>query len=451
MTFSLPYSRKKRYLSGIDWVVGAMNHDAQQAGGSGAISQAVLEIQGHIDTQTLRNAIEKVSLRFPIIHGRVARDWLNLAPYWQYPKQSPPNHLALQTITLPDVTDPASDTQAHDALVTHANQKLTGKNQHLRFLLIHQGQSRTHLGMVFDHRLLDAYGAEAFLRLINLAWQDKLEEVASQISPTYPAQLDHWLRRFKSGKVLTGLFHEIKTRSVAALAMPEKGEKRSVKFVHEQLTVEQSEAFSKIAADEIRVPIILPAAAARAMDAMRQTFPTFPLPGDHLLLFTSVTQRQPGREIESLFFNPFAFLGFWADIKPALPVGELALSFRDQLFDYMKQNVPAAMLDASALGRIFPLSLVSKISKDIGKGRLCSLYFACLRETGFPQNTFMGKPVNNLFHTPLAFCPPGINLCMTWHQQHFNLVLSYVQNTMTDAQAKKMLRVFKASLLAAAD
>lgn len=443
MTFSLPYSKKKRYLTGIDWVVGAMDHDARIAGGSGAISQAVLDIQGHIESAALQDAIEKVSQRFPLIHGRVARDWLNLAPYWKYPRQSPASALQLTTLTL----DEHQNEEAHEALVAHANTPLAHDREHLRFLLIHQGPSRTHLGMVFDHRLLDAFGAEAFLHLINLAWQDQLETVAAHVKVTEPAQLDHWPRRFKSGKVLTGLFHEMKNRTVAALQMPAQGRPRKVKFMHDQLTQEQSQAFSKIASQEIRAPIILPAAAARAMDAMRQTFPTFPLTGEHLLLFTSVTQRQPGREMESLFFNPFAFLGFWADFKPALKIRELANAFRDQLFEYMKLNVPAAMMDASALGRIFPLSLVSRISKDIGGGRLCSLYFACLRETGYPNTTFMGKPIHNLVHTPLAFCPPGLNLCMTWHNNHFNLVLAYVENTMSDAQATQMLATFKASLL----
>lgn len=447
MNFSLPYSRKKRYLTGIDWVVGAMDHDARNAGGSGAISQAVLTLQGNIDAEQLLASIEKVSQRFPLIHGRVARDWVNLAPYWKHPKHAPAHALKLQTLTLND----DDHAKAHDALVAHANAPLAGKHQHLRFLLIHQGQAVSHLGMVFDHRLLDAFGAEAFLRLIDLASQDKLEDVASQVQLTQAAQLDDWANRFKSGKVLTALFHEMKHRTVAALAMPAKGHKRQVKFLHEQLTAEQSDAFSKIAGEEIRVPIILPAAAARAMDAMRQTFPQFPLQGEHLLLFTSVTQRTPGREIESLFFNPFAFLGFWADVKPALSLRELANSFRDQLFEYMKKNVPAAMLHASALGRIFPLSLVSKISKDIGGGRLCSLYFACLRETGFPQATFMNHPVLNLFHTPLAFCPPGVNLCMTWHNHHFNLVLAYVESTMTDEQATHMLATFKDSLLHESD
>lgn len=444
MSFSLPYSKKRRYLTGIDWVVGAMDHDARKGKGAGAISQAVLDVTGPLDPVALREAIEKVSQRFPLIHGQVSRDWLNLAPYWKQPTRSPTNALELRVVEAQDTTT------AHDILTTHVNTPLKDRTTHLRFLLIHIGQERSLLGMVFDHRLLDAWGAEAMLRLIDLAHQGKLEDIAANVRTTEPAHLDHWTRRFASGKILTDLFHDMKNRSVTALKMPASHQSRQVKFVHESLTPEQSADFASRVGQEINVPIMLPSAAARAMDAMRQTFNPPPLQGEELLLFTTVTARSPGKETENLFFNPFAFLGFWADAKNPLGLRELAQSLRDQMFDYMRQNVPAAMHDAAALARIFPHAWVSHFSKAIGRGRLCSLYFACVRDTGFTQSTFLGHTVNNLTHTPLAFCPPSLNLCMTWHAGHFNLVLAYVENVMTDQQARAMLDRFKASLLVCA-
>ena len=70
----------------------------------------------------------------------------------------------------------------------------------MRFLLIRQGAGRSRLGMVFDHRMLDAWGAEAFLRLLDETWRGRLEEIAPQIRQTEPAHLDHWGRRFEGGR-----------------------------------------------------------------------------------------------------------------------------------------------------------------------------------------------------------------------------------------------------------
>ena len=105
------------------------------------------------------------------------------------------------------------------------------------------------------------------------------------------------------------------------------------------------------------------------------------------------------------------------------------------------------MEDAAALGRIFPRPLVAKVINSMFKGRMCSFYFACLKESGFPEKKFMGRDVVNLVHTPLAFAPPGLNLCMTWYGDHFNLVLSYLDGAIEDSVAREIVRAFKTSLV----
>ena len=83
----------------------------------------------------------------------------------------------------------------------------------------------------------------------------------------------------------------------------------------------------------------------------------------------------------------------------------------------------------------------------LGGGRMCSLYLACLRESGFPGATFLGVPLEDLTHTPLALAPPGINLCLTSFRGAFNLVLSYIEGALGDATARGMVAEFKASLV----
>jgi len=77
---------------------------------------------------------------------------------------------------------------------------------------------------------------------------------------------------------------------------------------------------------------------------------------------------------------------------------------------------------------------------------ICTLYFACLRDTGFPGPTFLGLPVDDLLHTPRAFFPPGLNLCMTWFRGRFNLVLSFVEGALSPAAARAILDQFKSLL-----
>src|SRR6202034_3229793 len=83
LSFSLPYSRTRRYLTGIDWIVGALDFSARGAIGLGGFSQAIIEVDGTITQNDLRAALDQISERIPLVHGRVARDWINLAPYWK--------------------------------------------------------------------------------------------------------------------------------------------------------------------------------------------------------------------------------------------------------------------------------------------------------------------------------------------------------------------------------
>jgi hypothetical protein len=444
LKLAIPYSRKRRYLTGIDWVLGAMDHLARKSTGIGAISQAVLELEGRLDDNRLRAALGAISEKLPIVHGRVARDLVNFAPFWKVPGSVAGRAIALEVIDLP-----ADAIERSNALLDdHANAPFPSESVHVRFLLIRLGGERSRLGMVFDHRLFDAFGAETFLRLIDETDRGNLAEIAPRIRVTAPAELDRWAHRFKSGRQLIDVMYPLNEKEICALQAPARGSHRRVRFVQERLSSEESARFDLRAGEESIVQILLPSAAARALLAFREVFPSSPQPGEQYLVFTSANQRAAGQEWESLFFNQFSFLMFTAphDPKAAAP-SELATLLRDQLFELMKQNIPGKMLDASALWRIFPHWVVSRIMNTLGKGRMCSMYFACVREGGYPGKTFLDLPLRDLTHEPLAFFPPGMNICMTQFAGRYNIVLSYVDGVLKDDEAKRIVQSFKMLLL----
>jgi hypothetical protein len=443
LSFSIPYSRRRRYLTGIDWLMGGMHHSALRFTGVGALSQAILDLDGSLPETPLRSALDQISARLPILHGRVARDWLNLAPYWKLPRRAGGNPISLRVVDLP--SDAAAEAQR--LLADHVNQPLAPPSDHLSFLLIRLGNQRSRLGMVFDHRLFDAIGAESFLRLIDQTWQGNLDQIAPKVKLTEPAHLDHWSRRFRSGKLLNAGLLKLAEREVCALKMPAAESSPRVRFCHASLTIEQTERFRQRAAAECGMPILLPSAAARAVLSLQHAIPIMPLPGQQYLVFTSASTRAAGQEWESLFFNHLSFLPFSIDVDPPQSPTALVLKLRDQLFEQMRQGIPAALQDASALVRICPHWLGSRSMGRMFKGRLCSFYFACLRETGFPERTFLGLPAVDLIHTPTAFAPPGMNLCMTTFGDRFNLVLSYLDGVLEDSAAAAMMGHFKSLLV----
>jgi len=443
LTWSLPYSRNRRYLTGMDWILGALDHGARKRIGLGGFSQAILDLDGDLTPEILLPALNQISRRFPLIHGRVARDWLNLAPYWKIPHTTDSPPIPLKIVDLPE-----SDTVAAERLFDdHVNKPFDSESQHLRFLLIRLGRRRSLLGMVFDHRLLDAFGAESLFRLIDLTFRGQLDEFAPLVSQTEPAHLDHWKRRLTSGRTLNHFLYRLNQRTVNALQMPPEGFTRRIKFLHDSLTLEETADFNRRAVEEIGIPMTLPSAAARAIAAMQHAIPSPPLPGQDWLLFTSASARLPGQEWEKLFFNQFSMMTFSSESNSTNPPPQIALTLRDQIFEQMKLQIPFAMQDAGALGRICPHWLGSRLMRLLCHGRFCSFYFACLRDTGFPTNSFLNLPVKNLYHKPLVFAPPGLNICMTTFAGRFNLVISYVEDALSDAVAGRILREFKVLLL----
>ena len=138
---------------------------------------------------------------------------------------------------------------------------------------------------------------------------------------------------------------------------------------------------------------------------------------------------------------------FSSESKSTDSPSQIALALRDQVFEQMKLQIPFTMQDAGALGRICPHWIGSRLMRLLCDGRFCSFYFACLRDTGFSGESFLGLPVTNLYHKPLVFAPPGLNICMTTFAGRFNLVISYVDDALIEDAALRILTEFKSLLL----
>ena len=443
MSFSLPYSRRRRYLTGIDWSIGTLDFMTRRATGIGNHSQVVLELLGRLPPDRLRRTLDRLSSRFPLLYGRVARDIVNLAPYWRIPSSSASHRIPLKITQLPaDANDSA------DALFSqYVNTPLAGPTDHLRFLLVHLGDKWSRLGMVFDHKLLDAFGAESFLHLIHETWRGHLDSVAPRIGQTEPAHLDHWPRRFLGGQIINRFRVRLSDREVAGLPIPFARHPRSVRFVHDSLTPQQADRFAGWAGEECGVPILLPSAITRAVMAIRPALAVASPSGSQYLVAVSVDARAPDRKWEDLFFNHLSFLGFSLPTDSTDSLASWTASLRDQFFDQVKQGVPAAFQDATMLTRICPQWLGARIAKLPFRGRVCSFYFTCLRDSAFNQETFLGLRVTNLLHTPRVPPPPGLGFGMTFFRGRMNLVFSYLEGLLDDVSARDVLRRLKSLLL----
>ena len=157
MRISLPYSRNKRYLTGIDWMISALDHLTRKSTGAGTASQIVLQLDSAISENDLKNSLRQFAYEVPVLSGRSARD-LNLAPYWRIPAET--------TRRVPEVSI-HRPTSSRACLAEAVNTSLLDRNEYMAFHILRQKDTNEHfLAMTFDHRLLDARDAETFFDTI---------------------------------------------------------------------------------------------------------------------------------------------------------------------------------------------------------------------------------------------------------------------------------------------
>jgi hypothetical protein len=162
---SIPSSRKKHYLTGIDWIVHGFDYMNRRATGAGNMFQIVLELEGVPAEHAVRDALEHFMAKFPVLSGKKRRDY-NLAPYWKLPSRARKTPLRLNVHHLENCEG------VSNILERATNTPFASKWEHVVFHLIY-GEENSHFAATFDHCLFDAHGAEAFLRMFQQEWEKK--------------------------------------------------------------------------------------------------------------------------------------------------------------------------------------------------------------------------------------------------------------------------------------
>ncbi len=141
-------SKRKRYLSGSDWVINTFDHMMKARTCAGNISQVVLQFDSVLDEDKVRTHVSRFVNQFPVLQGSVGRD-LKLAPYWRIPRRG--GHEV--TFVVQHVDDRLSGSAFLPFLEQSANTAFRDHNDHLAFHLF-IGHERSMLAVTFDHRIL---------------------------------------------------------------------------------------------------------------------------------------------------------------------------------------------------------------------------------------------------------------------------------------------------------
>lgn len=434
MKVRVPYFKTKRYLTGIDWVVGTLDHMTRRSVGRSNASQIVLELETTLPESRLREALNRFTPQFPVLNGHPSRD-ITLCPCWKFPGPGAVKPARIEVLRL---DAGASRQDVLDALAGAVNAPFAGDEEHLVFHLVHIGDRRSFAVMTFDHRLFDARGAESFLDLFQRSQGEDVRERMGRIALTEPAHLDDWKNKFESGRHLNRVVRALSQAKPAFFPRPPGTDDRPFQFGVFHFGAAASKTIVDSAYREAGYLMVMPYILALVIQLLHRAFVRKGIVAPDYVISVSLDLRQPERVDRDLFFNHVSFLFFRVPSDIVSRRRDLLDSVKRQMYEQVKSGFPQHLAEASMLMRILPQSVLARIVRMPLKGEFASFGFSFVGKSAYTSAEFLGTRVRNLFHMPIMPVPPGIGVVVNEFQGGLNAVLSQVEGMLSDADVREI-------------
>ncbi|MFA5072981.1 MAG: hypothetical protein WC539_03690 [Nitrospirota bacterium] len=421
-------SKRKRYLSGLDWAINTLDYAMKSATCSGNMSQIVLLFDSRIDEEKLRASLNQVVSQLPVLNGHVARD-LKLAPYWNIPAA------ARKDVSLFVHThDFLTADELLPLLTESANSAFQDDTDHIAFHFF-TNASRSALAMIFDHRLLDARGAESFLFFLERSLKGQLPSGDGAF--TSSCELTNWKRKFLAGKTINRRVIALSKSLPRSLQIPENKKSR---FLYRLLAFNEQETaiIYDRAYQEAGYLMESPFFLAVLTQSMHELMLHKSGDGSSYVIPVTIDLRQGTDSLAEIFFNHFSFLFYQVPVHAAENRKELIDLFKQQMYDQIKTGFPRDLAEASLLTRIVPLGVLGRLFSAPFKGKIATFAFSHLGKSAYQSTGFLDSTITDFFHMPRVPMPPGIGFFSNIYKGRLNLVISYLEGMLTNTEMRML-------------
>jgi len=434
MSISLPCRHDRRYLTGVDWIIGVLDRMTKRVAGAGNTSQILLELDGVVDGSRLRETLSAFAAQFPVLSGRPSRDRLNLAPFWKIDREA-----GRCAVEIPPAQTNVES--AITALCRASDAPFATERDHLVFRLVHAGHDRSCLGMIFDHRLFDARGAEMFFdRLAGFAAGDVTPPPPELVCPVREARLEDWAAKFSSGRNVTRAIRACASVRPAAIPLP--AGVRGFQYHFQMLDPEQSRRLTETAFSLSGFPVKLPCLLAMAVRAVDGLFAARGQAPGHFLVPVSIDRRAACADSQTLFFNHISFLHFLLPRRDIVSLEGLVQTLTRQMYEQTKDRLPEDFEETMFLMRILPVGVLASFSQRLFAGNFGTFAFSFLGETACRSREFLGHRILNILHAPRVSTPPGLGIFLNEFDGRINVTVSSLEGLLTTDEAAGLARHF---------
>ena len=425
-------SKRKRYLSGSDWVINTFDHMMKARTCAGNMSQVVLQFDSPLDENELRTQVSRFVNQFPVLQGSVGRD-LKLAPYWRIPSKG----IHEVTFVVHRADDRMSGREFRTFLEKSANTAFRDDNDHLAFHLF-TGRERSMLAMTFDHRILDARGAELFLDLFQASLNKGAPRVSGDIAFASSSALTQWSKRFLAGRNVNRRIMTLsKTSTPEALPLP-LGADRCYRYHLLSFNEKETAGIYERAYSEAGYLMESPYLLSVIVQSMRELFKSRQMTGASYLVPVTMDLRPGLDPLQEVFFNYVSYLFYQIPVPEVDDRKGLIALLKQQMYDQVKSGFPKDLVEASLLTRIAPLSVLGKLLHLPMKGKMATFVFSHLGKSSYQHPGFMGKRIANMFHMPRVPVPPGLGFFSNYYNKRLNMVISSLDGLLSDGEVRML-------------
>ncbi len=417
-------SKRKRYLSGPDWVINTLDYAMKASTCAGNMSQVALVFDAPVDPEEVETRLDRFVRRFPVVAGRIRRD-LKLAPYWKIPA-SVKRDIRL-TVQREDKEASGPPFLRH--LERSANTPFQDDSEHLAFNLVTDG-ARSVLSMAFDHRIFDARGAELFLDLFQQDLNSGADAPGDMVF-TSSAALSRWSTKFLAGRSVNRRIIGLSKSTPIALTADRRGNGR-YRYQLFSFTEQETADIYERAYNEAGYLMESPYLLAVIIQTMHDLFRSKQPDGDSYLIPVTMDLRPGLDPMQEIFFNYVSYLFYQIPTGEAEDRRGLITLLKRQMYDQVKSNFPRDLAEASLLTRIAPLPILGKLLRLPMNGKMATFAFSHLGKSSYRHSVFMGTKIESFFHMPRVPMPPGIGFFSNYFNGRLNVVLSHLDGLLKD-------------------
>lgn len=431
--------KNKYYLNGFDWVMGVIDRIMRHTTCAGNASQVVFMLDSPPDEEKFRAALQRFLAHFPVISGTISRHY-TLTPYWKMPRKALPAPAPLTVTRLE-----GDETDLMVPLTRFINTPFRNEREHLAFHLVY-GKDAQCLALTFDHRLLDARGAEAFMGLFQeFLTSGEDPAVAARVNLLQGFDLSQWKAKFLAGQAVNRRIIALSQQVMRALPI-QVGGRPGFRYRILSFDAEETARITKTAYSEAGYLMIMPYLFARVFQALHPVFEERRAEGTAYVVPVSTDVRQAKDIREQLFFNHHSMFFFQVDAEEVADLKRLIARLKAEMYAQVQSRFPQNLMAASALTRIMPLALMRRIFHLPLQGKIASFCFSHVSKCSYASHDLMGTRIINVFHTPRMPVPPGVGIFFNVFGGRLNATISWLDGTLTDEEVEGVAARLRSSL-----